>query len=260
MTTGPATARPPVRAVLWGRDHVDYDMVATLAVGDAVGLALTRGRHPKPYAWVDPNEDAVAAVDGPRATLLVVADGHNGAQSAEVAVATVLDRFGDDPPPEPDEAELLALFADAGRDVLRATRDLPLPHRESRTTLTVAFVTSTGVSWAALGDSALFVAGAAGARELSTPHHLFVGHPLSSFVLRDRLDRGRAAVAAGDRVVVTSDGFTNFAVADEPATAVGDVLAGIDGPVDAAADLVAHAADGGAGDNVAVAVAVVGGR
>lgn len=250
-----AAAAPPA-AVLWGRDHVDYGDVVVRSVGERVGLALTRGRHPKPYAWVDPNEDVVAAVVGPRATLLAVADGHNGADSAEVAITTVLDRFGDDPPPDPDEDDLLELFVRAGHAVLRVTRELDPPHRESRTTLSLALVGPTSVTWAALGDSPVFVVDGGGARELSTSRHLFVGHPLSRFMLDERLGRGRVALDGGDTIVLTSDGFTNFAATD-PAVAVAEAVAATPRPVDAAAALVEHAADGGAGDNVAVAVAAV---
>lgn len=254
MPRPPAAALPS--AVLWGRDHVDYGDVVTRAVGEAVGLALTRGRHPKPYAWVDPNEDVVAAVVGPRATLLAVADAHNGADAAEAAITTVLECFGDDPPDDPDEAALVDLFAAAGHDVLRVTSQLAPPHRDSRTTLSVALVGPETVTWAALGDSPVFVVHGGRARELSIPRHLFVGHPLSRFVLDERLSRGREPLQPGDAVVLASDGFTNFAVID-PAAAVAEALAAAPSPVDAAAALVDHAVDGGAGDNVAVAVAAV---
>ena len=87
--------------------------VGVLAVDDRTALANTRGRYLKAYRYEDPNEDNVAAVVGPRATLLVCADGHNGAFAPTTAVREVLSAVGDDPPPDTDWLELFGHVNDA---------------------------------------------------------------------------------------------------------------------------------------------------
>ncbi|MBA2530041.1 MAG: hypothetical protein H0V19_08820, partial [Euzebyales bacterium] len=83
-----------MRAVLWGKDHTTLGEVAVEKLDGDIAVALSRGLRRKAYRYTDLNEDAVAAVAGARATLLVVADGHNGWSSTEAAVTAVLDRLG----------------------------------------------------------------------------------------------------------------------------------------------------------------------
>lgn len=178
---------------LWGREHVAYGDIVVRDAGPGSAVALTRGLHPKPYRYTDPNEDVVAAVTGPRAALLVVADGHNGAASSEVAVATVLERLGDDPPPaDLDDEEMVRLFYDVGWAVLHATTALDRARRESRTTLSVTLVASGVLQWAAMGDSPVVVADLESAHELTVPTHHFVGWPLPAGQVDRLLQRGRA--------------------------------------------------------------------
>ncbi len=66
------------RAVLWGADYPDVTEVGLESVGAHAAIALSYGGEPKHWPSKTPNEDAVAAVGGPRSTLLVVADGHEG--------------------------------------------------------------------------------------------------------------------------------------------------------------------------------------
>lgn len=242
--------------VLWGDEHTRMGEVVVSEVGRRVAVALTRGFLPKPYRYVDPNEDTVAAVVGPRATLLVVADGHNGFQATDAVIRHVLDRLGEDPPPaDLAEGELVGLFHDAGRAVLARTRGLPPPHRESRTTLTVALLAGRRLQWAAMGDSALLVASAGAGRELTRPRQEFVGFEMDRRDVADRLRRDVVELEAGEWVVLVSDGFTNFTTAPSAAEAVGAAIVEDASPAAVARDLVEHAGRGGAGDNVAVAVA-----
>src|SRR3712207_8440754 len=88
-----------MQAVLWGKDYVALDEIAVESAGTHAAVAITRGRHRKAYRYTDPNEDAAVAVVGPRATLLAVADGHNGWPATEAAIRSVVETFGDDPPP-----------------------------------------------------------------------------------------------------------------------------------------------------------------
>src|SRR5680860_552639 len=95
--------------------------------------------------YVDPNEDVVAAAIGDEAMLLVVADGHNGVQAAEIAVDVALQSAG---VPTPELAgRLVGLFGVAHEAVRAATASLRLPHRESRTTLTIGLLCGGTLSW-----------------------------------------------------------------------------------------------------------------
>lgn len=241
-------------AVLWGRQCDGYGDVVVTEPAPGVALALTRGLHPKPYRWVDPNEDVVAAVVGPRATLLVVADAHNGALASEVAVQTVLDHVGDDPPEDLDDKELVALFAHAGGTILAETSARADQRRESRTTLSLALIADHRLRWAALGDSPVLVVQAGRGQELTSDSSHFVGWPMASFQVDRVLQRGRLALADDAWVVVASDGFSNFTVAATAALGAEAVLSQARYAADGARGLIEHAFAGGAGDNVATAV------
>lgn len=241
-------------AVLWGRQHVGYGELAVAAPAPGVALALTRGAFPKPYQWIDPNEDAVAAVVGKRATALAVADAHNGAAASEIALGALLDRWGDDPPPELDDGALVELFHRVSLAVLAGTRELPdEARRESRTTLTVALVAGRRLCWAAMGDSPLLVVEGAYGMELTEGEHAFLGWPMARQRMGRLLQRGRGTLGPGAWVVVASDGLSNFCQAP-PEKVAAEVLAHAPDARAAAAGLVQRACDGGAGDNVAVAV------
>lgn len=244
----------PVRAVLWGRDHQEYRDVAIEAAGDRAAVALTRGFYPKPYRWTDRNEDVAAVVVGERATLLVVADGHNGVPAPEIAVEAVLDRFGGDPPaPGVDDEELVDLVHEASTEILARTTSGPARHRQSRTTLLFAFAGGGEVQWAGLGDSALVVASAGGGRELSRAAHRFVGYPMPRAAVKGLLDRGQARLHPDEWVVLVTDGFTNF-VHPAPHDVVARAVASASDPTAAARRLIERAGEGGAGDNVGVAL------
>jgi serine/threonine protein phosphatase PrpC len=248
-----------MQAVLWGRDHVTYGHVVVRAISPQVAVAISRGRFPKAYEWVDPNEDTAAAVVGPSATLLVVADGHNGFEATEIAVRTVLHHLGDDPPPANlTDHELVDLFLNASQRIMRETSALPLPKRESRTTLTVGLVARQRVQWAGMGDSALFIIDGHGARDVSRPRPHFVGYRMSRRDVEDRLWRGVRPLTTDSWVVVATDGFTNFASMSPPMV-VRDVVRRASDAHEVARRLVEHAGAGGAGDNVAVAVAAASG-
>jgi serine/threonine protein phosphatase PrpC len=252
-------------SVLWGRDHTELREAAVEAAGPGVAIGLTRGRFPKGYAHVEPNEDVVAAAVGSRATLLVVADGHHGCAAAEVAVETVLDRLGADPPPEGLAPEAwIALFAAAAEAVgwRPGGGDLEgRPEQDSRTTMTVAIAADGRVHWASLGDSVAYTitgiraGGRAGgrARALNRPRHRFLGARTTAADLRRDLDTGTKTLRRGGWVALATDGLTEFVRPTEDALARAVVLPG--GPTDAVGHLLDLAGRAGAGDNVAVAIA-----
>jgi serine/threonine protein phosphatase PrpC len=250
-----------VRAELWGTDHTELDAVASATAGDRAALAITRGRYAKSYRHVDDNEDAVAVVVAPSGTtLLVCADGHNGATASHVAMREVLASFGDEPPPALSDEDWLALFARVNEAVI-ATKAPGSVHPSSNTVLLVALVTAGEISWAAIGDGALVLArpGAMRGRQLNKQAMRFVGYPMSRRQLKGTVQRGRTQVDPGEWVVLVTDGLSEFVAPLRPADVVPRVLAMAardrDGGAESAAlALIETACSAGAGDNVAAAV------
>lgn len=240
-----------MQAVLWGKDYVDLDHIEVEGLTDDVAVAITRGRHRKAYRYTHPNEDAAVATIGRRATLLAVADGHNGWPATEAAITTIVDALGDDPPPaDLDDDALVELFHRASRAVRDVTEVPGFKHPDSRTTLVMALVAGDRVQWASFGDSAVYSVTPAGAATLSQAHHRFVGYPMPRTAVDHYLDRGTFRLPTGAWVVVASDGFVDFA---HPFPT--DLFADDGNAADMARGLVVAACEGGAGDNVAVAVA-----
>jgi serine/threonine protein phosphatase PrpC len=250
-----------VRAELWGADHTVLGDVAAATAGPRAAIAITRGRYPKSYRYVDDNEDVVAAVAGPSGTtLLVCADGHNGTTASHVAVREVLDAFGDDPPAALTEDGWLELFGRVNEAVLD-TKGLGSQHPSSNTVLLAALVAGDEVSWAAIGDGALVLArpGAMRGRQLNKEAMRFVGRPMSRRQLKGTVQRGRTRVDPGEWVVLVTDGLSEFVAPLRPADVVPRVLAmaardGGGGAEPAALALIETACSAGAGDNVAAAV------
>ena len=76
---------------LHGAKHPKLGEIATLAEGPAA-IAISRGGSKKRYAYRDPNEDAAGFALSNWGGVVVVADGHNGHQAAQIAVDRVLDK------------------------------------------------------------------------------------------------------------------------------------------------------------------------
>ena len=239
-----------MQAVLWGKDHLELGEITSRAVGPRTAVAITRGRHRKAYPYTDPNEDAAIAVVGPRATLLAVADGHNGWPATEAVISTVVAALGVDPPPAdvPDDA-VVDLFHRASQAVLDVTARPGAINPDSRTTLVVALVAGRRLQWASFGDSAVYTVSQAAATALARPQHMFVGYPMPRRAVDWGLERGTTELTEGEWVVVATDGFVDFARPfPTQLFAAGADAAGV------AEGLVEAACHGGAGDNVAVAV------
>ena len=245
-------------AVLWGTDHVQSGATTVEAVDANVAIGIARGWQPKPYPYLDPNEDVTAAIVGDRATLLVVADGHRGHEASRAAVMSVLRRLGEDPPPANlGDDGLVELFDDAGQAVVSATAGLRSPRGDSRTTLVVALLAPGRLQWASMGDSSLFLADGNAGLEVTEPTRSFVGEPMTRREVALSLARGVVDVPPGAWVVLASDGYTDYLPAPaSPAEATRVWLRGTTDPVSAVKTLLDKARVGGAGDNVAVAVAL----
>lgn len=239
--------------VLWGPDHVDYGELAVEAVGDDIALAISRGAEPKPYWSLDPNEDAVAGIAGPRATLLICADGHNGFDSVGPAVQSVLDNLGDDPPP-PGEVDPIEVFARANMAAMAVTSGFTDARSQSRTTLAFALIADRRVQWAAMGDAPVYLTGSEGSWVMIRDEHYFLPYVMGAEQIADRIQTGEEGVEPGSWVILASDGFSDYAGDGRGAIAVNEATGAAPEPPALAEALVRRAFDGGAGDNVAVAL------
>jgi serine/threonine protein phosphatase PrpC len=224
-------------ALLRGRDHLELGAIAAEAEACAA-VALSRGGAPKRYAHTDPNEDACAFALGPAGALAVVADGHQGAEGAERALACLLAGPAD---------AWLAAGVDAARwsalatDALRAANDavrteLDLGTRRPRTTLALALVLEQKglVATAAIGDSHIFCVDTRGAREVGRGERstsLFLGHgPETCESLAAKIHVALTPTRGVRALVLATDGLSEKGI-------------GVSDPAAAAAEAVAAAAD-----------------
>ena len=229
------------RSSVWllGRDFPDLGPVGIVANTHGGALALSRGRYPKPYDHVDPNEDAALLVHRDAGTLLAVTDGYNGAAASELAIERVREATGTLLVQDPQRFE--SAFIDLATGV---TQELESLH-PSRTCIVLIATLGETCHVASLGDSAAFRAGDPEA--LIPPNEFVLGelHP----GWRPEIFARHLQRSAGERVAVVTDGVTNFTQAPEGiARCLGD--AGSD--LEAARQIACTALDGGAGDNVAV--------
>lgn len=237
--------------LLHGTDHSDLGADATSPCGPRCAVGLTRGRQPKPYAHLDPNEDIAAARELPGGVALVVADGHNGIEAAHAASTHVLAALDEQPTSlKRTAAELVALLTAAGQAAWEATRTHPYPRRGSRTALGIVLADGPRVQWAVIGDVAVITGGTGAPRVLNTLDEVFLGGPSEERHIAELSDIGTVALQPGEWLVLASDGLLNFA----PLAAVDALLSSGGQPEEVAGGLLRLAGDHGAGDNVAVAV------
>lgn len=233
---------------LWGDEHTVLDQVADAAVDGHAAVALSRGRYPKPYEHVDPNEDGVLAATGPGGRLLAVVDGHFGFDAARAALAAVAERAADvvQQAPARPVAAVEALCGAALRAVIAAVAAATGERADSRTALTLALVVGDHLYVATYGDT-VCVRERAGRGKPVGDDAGFLG-PDSSIPSVTRV-----RVRPQDRVAVASDGLTTYLGRDWVGHTAA-TLARAEDPRWAARALIELAMDGGAGDHVAVGV------
>ena len=184
--------------VLWGPDHTILDKTAEVMVGGRVALALTRGRHRKRYAYTDPNEDVVAAVTDSSRLMLVVADGHSGKESSVVAVQALVELARAGLPERVDSDRAAELFLRLNDRVIEAISDPTCPNPTSRTTLAVALLAGPQLSWASLGDSAVFARHGELTLRLDEPRgDRFLGERYSRRRMSSAMSSGTVQLGAG---------------------------------------------------------------
>jgi len=232
---------------LWGDDHPDLDRVADAQLDDRAAVALTRGRYPKDYGHVDPNEDAVLAANGPAGWLLAVADGHFGFDAARAALGVVAARAPDLLGGSGNPTRALEDLCRAARAaVVDAVAELERPRRDSATALTLALVTGGHLHVVTYGDTVCLRGRGGKAKVVGESGPFLDPHAGLHEVVRVRM-------RARDRVAVGSDGLTTYLGHDWPAR-LAEVLDEEDEPRVAARRLLELAMTGGAGDHVSVGV------
>jgi len=218
-------------AALFGSDYPTLGDVGVVTLAESTAAAISRGRFPKGYPHVDPNEDAVALAVSDDARLLAVADGHNGFEAAKAAIEAILEAAGT----LVVDADLASAMQAASSAISVVVADLAPPRSESRSALSLALIHDGFLHIATAGDTVVVVGGTAP----------FLGPDLDTEPVVAGL-----ALEPGDLVVVASDGLPDFLGRDWPDRLAGLASENAESFVRAA---VAAAFAGGAGDNIAVA-------
>jgi serine/threonine protein phosphatase PrpC len=230
-------------AVLLGPDHTRLDESAVRSIGLRSAIGLSRGRFPKGYPQVDPNEDAAAAYTNGDRWLMAVADGHGGAAAAEAVVQAIASHARSLLAEQPERATRAAMVL-AARAVLEVNAGLG-GSQSSRTALTVASICGNVAHHTGAGDSAMYVVAGRRVRRVDTPApFLGAGDETEPPVYRVPLRRVGA-------VILATDGLTDF-LGHNWRHAIRAACA--PSPDATAGALMEAAFTGGAGDNVAVAV------
>lgn len=227
---------------------MDLGEIHTLAVNETTAMAISRGRFMKGYRCVDPNEDACLVTVGRAGTLMAVADGHGGFDAARAAlqaieqqapalVADTIDR--------PQEV-LEQLITTVAGHVRQTLEHQTFPRRHSGTALSVAIHTGRKVTYITAGDTTILcIRGSKGITLGRTSDFLTSrAHPTAA---------GTVVTRPGELIVVSSDGLFDFLGRSWRRRIAGIVTSAPD-PEAASAALIRAACDGGAGDNVAVAI------
>jgi serine/threonine protein phosphatase PrpC len=216
---GSESETPDTSRILRGRDNRLFGALAVAEIGRSLAVAMTAAVVTT--SATSENEDVGAVVSGPRANLLVIADGHFGSSASEIAVERVLATIGDDPPPaDLSDDEVVSIFVEAEIAVQRETTQVGSSHPNSRTTLALALVTEDIVQWAALGDSCVVAAAPSAGSRLDAPRSAYLGSRFSVADVAAVLTRGRFPRRRDDWIVLATDGFTDSVGSEQDAGAV----------------------------------------
>jgi serine/threonine protein phosphatase PrpC/Mg-chelatase subunit ChlD len=222
-------------------------VVAEEARAGGGGLAMSRGRLPKPTPSLDFNEDGALVAVGSHGSFAVVVDGHFGFDAAAAALDVTAEWahvLVDDPVKNPELA-LEALLAEAQDRIATQLASVEARRQDSRTAITLALMTAGRCHVATIGDtSALLLRGRQRLIRFPEDRRYLGPDPMPALQTVQK-------VRPGDRLVVASDGLRDFSSTEH---IVNVVQANRSQPcVQTAKALVEAALLGGAGDNVTVA-------
>jgi serine/threonine protein phosphatase PrpC len=232
-------------ALLLGSENTELGAVAVEALSDDLAIGLSRGRFPKSYSHIDPNEDAAFAATNGSASLIAVADGHNGRDAAEAAIEAIAEAASEviAAPAVTATKRLLAL---ASGGVRSAVSQLQPPRDQSRTALTLCFTVGNEMATATLGDSGYATATRRRVRTNSGRSRF-----LASTTDPDSVPVDVVPLPTRGLLIAATDGLFDFTrtslerrLRDLAETTAGETATG----------LIELAGRGGAGDHVAVGV------
>ena len=235
-------------AAFWGEDHVELGDIAVESVGRDCAIAISRGKYPKGYPYLDPNEDAVLVATDGTSSILAVVDGHRGFDAARAALTDIeanaevlLDRH-----PSPESALRLAA-ARARQAVVEAVASETGERSGSRTTVALAVVGSGRIDGFSFGDSRVVVVGSKRSTQVSA-----TGPFLGPGVSADEARFFGSSIGAGSWVLAGTDGLFDFLTRTWPKQ-LAELATDAD-PQEFARNAVGLAFTGGSGDNIAAAV------
>ena len=241
--------RPNVRsAAFWGEDHVELGNIAVESVGPDCAIAISRGKYPKGYPYLDPNEDAVLVATDGTSSILAVVDGHRGFDAARAALIEIEANAEVllDSPPSPESA-LGLVAARARQAVVGAVANETGERSGSRTTVALAVVGSGRIDGFSFGDSRVVVVGPTRSTQVSA-----TGPFLGPGVSADDARFFSRSIGSGSWVLAGTDGLFDFLTRAWPKQLA--KLATDADPPEFARNAVSLAFTGGSGDNIAAAV------
>ena len=231
--------------LILGSDHTDLGEIEISELSPNIAIGISRGRFPKGYPHVDPNEDAVFAATNETTTILVVADGHHGFDAARAAIQAISNAT-----PQIIDADLETIVHDLATAAIKAVAEtipsLPPPRDTSRTALTICAIRHTTIATATIGDTSCLISARRRVKRIGSSDQFLSPDTDPQMIRVETTDLPPKAT-----VVVSSDGFTNFAQDIDRSVRTASKQA----PKDAVEALIAAAFAGGAGDNIAVGIA-----
>lgn len=236
---------------LRGPDHTELGVVATSSLGTKVAIALSRGKYLKGYPSLDPNEDGVLASVSGDSVCLAVVDGHDGFDAAAITLQAVINALDELHAVGVSEAArpLTALLLNA-RDRLRQARDSASRQRsESGCSVIIALLKDDGLVQCSLGDAHAVVARGRRARRVvkPSPHFRWDRDLGAVSISRSRLRQGETVILGTDGVFDFLGSGVRETLRDSASANDASLIVRV---------LIEKAFAGGAGDNVATAVAV----
>lgn len=265
-------------ALLRGRNHLELGAVGLISEGPAA-ISISKGGAQKTYSHVDPNEDASGFAIGAAGWLIAVADGHDGAQGAEIAIQSLLEHHAPGWTSRESAAALATQWVTLACEALSELNSAVLRDAAQRgcgvapTTLSLALVRPEEdlIFHASIGDSHLFVhrerARDLGWQTLGRRRAYFLGYESQgpdAFVEKTVI--GTETLSGASAVALATDGLSETSIGFvDPERAVNEIVAAVakvEKPELRAGDLARGLAEAAiaeqrrnrAGDNIASAV------
>jgi hypothetical protein len=230
------------QAALSGVQVTRLGEVAVASPTPALAAALSPGRLPKQPPSVDPNEDGVLVAAGAGRALLAVVDAHYGYASGAAALAAVGAGLPD--LLAADRRALPSALQRLVRQVLEAVAIGVRPQPASATALSIALVERRRLLAVTFGDTVVVRVSRRGAARRIGRTRGFAGARAPAAAIE------QARLAPGDRVLVATDGLTDY-LGSAWASRIADEVRAAP-PGSAVRRLVGDALTAGAGDHIAV--------